>query len=627
MRPLALVLAFSVMASAAHAQDWGKLATISTTMGVSPSRLCLGEASRGDIGCPAYAPYVTSGGLVGIGVVPSFNLDVRDISNTTLHLMGTNSGVRGGMSADTPVAGAFYSGSYANFPYVMGVNNSERMRIDNFGNVGIGTASPTTALEVSGTVSATRFVGDGSGLLNLSASGDRIVSGTLSMLAISNTGYISLSTAGTNWGYLSSPASFIPVLGANTLSSTNISVTLSHYTPRAITSFAGSGGNFIVSATSSVSASNAGNGTIKMATGSGLVMTVSGSNVGIGTANPYRTLTVFGGNGAVVGDATAGLLIQGDIGGVAQITGINATNNANNDIVFNAATANILYLKSSNGYVGIGTTSPGAPLEIKGQTASPVQGVLVTTNSYTAGSAGSYLRLGHGASSGNTYGEIDSLISGGSAYGNLVLQSGGGNVGIGTTGPDTNGILTLQGGSTGQSQLAFMSGGVTRGFIGANSTYIGVISNGSGAAKATIDGSGTYGALSDRRLKSDFQYLDGNKVLNDVMQLRPLTFLWKDKNDRKSGRHLGFLAQDVGKIFPQLMTNMPSVTIVLPNGKTEAISDPHGLNYAGMVVPLTAAVQQLKADNDNLRSSNASLQRQVDKLGAAIESLQRQAHH
>jgi hypothetical protein len=39
------------MAGVAVAQDWGKLATISTTMGVSDSRLCLGEGSRGDIGC------------------------------------------------------------------------------------------------------------------------------------------------------------------------------------------------------------------------------------------------------------------------------------------------------------------------------------------------------------------------------------------------------------------------------------------------------------------------------------------------------------------------------------------------------------------------------------------------
>jgi hypothetical protein len=38
----------------------------------------------------------------------------------------------------------------------------------NGGNVGIATPSPTATLEVSGTISATHFVGNGSGLTGLS---------------------------------------------------------------------------------------------------------------------------------------------------------------------------------------------------------------------------------------------------------------------------------------------------------------------------------------------------------------------------------------------------------------------------------------------------------------------------
>ena len=53
-------------------------------------------------------------------------------------------------------------------------------------------------------------------------SGDRITSGTgtglLTMTAISATGYISLSTNGTNWGYLSNGVNYLPTLKTNTLS-------------------------------------------------------------------------------------------------------------------------------------------------------------------------------------------------------------------------------------------------------------------------------------------------------------------------------------------------------------------------------------------------------------------------
>ncbi len=55
------------------------------------------------------------------------------------------------------------------FGYGSSASMTETMRIKGDGNVGIGTRTPGTALEVANTVTATAFVGDGSGLTNLSS--------------------------------------------------------------------------------------------------------------------------------------------------------------------------------------------------------------------------------------------------------------------------------------------------------------------------------------------------------------------------------------------------------------------------------------------------------------------------
>ncbi len=60
------------------------------------------------------------------------------------------------------------------------------------GNVGIGTTSPTAKLDVDGTVKATAFSGDGSGLMNIPAEGDWTISDSNMYSAVS--GYVGIGT-------------------------------------------------------------------------------------------------------------------------------------------------------------------------------------------------------------------------------------------------------------------------------------------------------------------------------------------------------------------------------------------------------------------------------------------------
>jgi Chaperone of endosialidase len=281
--------------SSAQAQDWGTMATISSTMGINGSRLCMGEASRGDIGCPTYAPSVTAAGHVS----------------------------------------------------------------------------------VTGNLSAAKFIGDGSGLTSLSATSDRITSGTTSVISTA-TGLINLTTSGTTTGYFDTSGRLlvpgISVTTTNGISSTNgyVANTFGVGTaPLSLNNASGIAPNALVYATGAA----------------GGLQIVRGSSVGVGgailtlastrgtAANSYTTLQSGDGIGSLLFGAADGSQYVTAASVVAQVDGTVAASSVPTRLVFSTssgsgANAPIERMRIiSSGNVGIGTTAPGYKLEVAGAVA------------------------------------------------------------------------------------------------------------------------------------------------------------------------------------------------------------------------------------------------------------------
>jgi hypothetical protein len=494
-------------------------------------------------------------------------------------------------------------GSFAGLDYGLAFSTGrpstygERVRIDRSGNVGIGTTNPGVKLEVSG---------------QIRANGTSSTGGFVTQL---NSNYCGFMGPEATW--------------RGTGSTNNLSI--GAYTGNSIKFFHNGG------------------------TTEAMVIDTSG-NVGIGTTGPATTLEVSKTTTGVIRSSAANLpstyyaelygkYDNNDLGGVRTSAGNLIRYVSNSPAATYVGVGDILTIQNG-GNVGIGTTNPLAKLHVAATSGSDL-GADFTTSDFVNGVSGSGLAIQFGAASGNTYTKLSAVSQGFGAWNNLILQSGGGNVGIGTASPSTKlevsgsgTVIYGSGGTTGVAGSGTTYGvagsGGTTGVIGSGSDYAIYASGGTYGLRSDGTAYGVYGASingyslyassstttydlyvngngyatgyfydgsSDIRLKKNITDIDD--ALDKTLKLRPVYFEWRQdefpEENLESGRQMGLIAQEVEPILPE---------VVITDNK-----DGYKAIAYSKIIPITiAAIQEQQAQISNQSLSTQENTKSIEQL-------------
>ena len=338
----------------------------------------------------------------------------------------------------------------------------------------------------------------------------------------------------------------------------------------------------------------------------GPALITRGGPVGIGTESPEKLLHV---NGDLFVNTSLGGLELGfpNNGHQWRIS----TRNSGQDLQFFSKEADDntfvrrMILKQ-NGQVGIGDlTDPVGQMEIASNSTADNAHLTLTESEddfarlsfrNTESTNAFWSIAGYNTSDVNA--ELLNILH--STSGSIMTFAGNGNVGvrldnptarlhIGQRGQEVGQGLRFSDGTTNEDWdithgfgLRLHYGGELRGFFNANT--------------------GAYTQISDGRMKQGAENL--NQVLPQLKKLHPLTYRYR--NARASKKTIGFVAQEVKPLFPELVHY------------SEA-DDIYGIDYAGFSVVAIKAIQEQQTIIEAQQQSINDLLRRLDALEEKLQ--------
>jgi hypothetical protein len=261
----------------------------------------------------------------------------------------------------------------------------------------------------------------------------------------------------------------------------------------------------------------------------------------------------------------------------------------------------------NRGYVGIGTTSPGAALHVSSNSAGLYNDMLLSgynnadipvfniRRARGTDVAPVNLVAGDGLGGNHYYG----YVGGGWSYLSGVFGTYEGN-----------GTNTL-------SSLSFMASNSTRmiidetGNVGINTTTPGLGFKLSVNGTAEKSGGGSWSTYSDSRVKRNVrQFTEGLATLEKI---NPVWFQYNNKSgyEDTTKTYVGVIAQELEKVAPYMVEKTKTA-----NFDDQRVYDSNALNYI-----LVNSVKELSVENKKLKAENEALKAAIEKNSHDIESI------